>query len=333
MRKLLWALGIAAAAGLGASPAWAQWKPTKPITIIVPWAAGGATDQVTRLTAAELEEPLGQKIVIVNQPGASGSIGTKNAAEAPRDGYTWTAGAPKQLGTYKLLGLYDTDVKDWHLFVTVNIVPVVSVNPASPYKDFGDFLSALKAKPGQVSVATAGVASSGHIAMEAIAQATGLSYKHITYAGGNPAVLATVSGESEVTTQLITEQTEMLRGKRLRPLATVSDVAVELQGVGRIEPATNTITKLPNVATHFGIVIPKGVPEEVAATVEKIWTERIAKSAALKKYADEKGALFTPLAGAEAQKAVAPTIQADAWMLHAAGRTQMSPEALNIPRP
>ena len=95
MGKLILGLCIAAVAGLGASPASAQWKPTKPITIIVPWAAGGATDQVTRLTAAELEEPLGQKIVVVNQPGASGSIGTKNAAEAPKDGYTWTAGAPK----------------------------------------------------------------------------------------------------------------------------------------------------------------------------------------------------------------------------------------------
>jgi AcrR family transcriptional regulator len=75
-----------------------------PINIIVPWAAGGATDQVTRVAAGELEEALGAKIVVINQPGASGSIGTMNAMNAPRDGYTWTAGAPKQLGTYPVLG-------------------------------------------------------------------------------------------------------------------------------------------------------------------------------------------------------------------------------------
>ena len=85
-----------------------NWKPTKPITIIVPWAAGGSTDQVTRVTAAEIEKALGQKVVIVNQPGASGSIGTKNALDAAKDGYTWTAGAAQDLGTYQMLGMLDT---------------------------------------------------------------------------------------------------------------------------------------------------------------------------------------------------------------------------------
>ena len=64
----------------------------------MPWAAGGSTDQVTRVTAAELEKHIGHKVVIVNQPGASGSIGTKSALEAPKDGYTWTAGAAKDPG-------------------------------------------------------------------------------------------------------------------------------------------------------------------------------------------------------------------------------------------
>src|SRR6187401_2186400 len=110
---------LVAAAGLalvGASPvvsAQATWKPTKPITIIVPWVAGGSTDQVTRVTASEIEKALGQKVIVVNQPGASGSIGTKNALEAPKDGYTWTAGAAQDLGTYALLGMLDTKIGDW----------------------------------------------------------------------------------------------------------------------------------------------------------------------------------------------------------------------------
>ena len=99
---------LCAALASFALAASAQWAPTKPITIIVPWAAGGATDQVTRLAAAELEPALGQKVVVVNQPGGAGSIGTKNAMEAPKDGYTWTAGAAKQLGTYPLLGMLNS---------------------------------------------------------------------------------------------------------------------------------------------------------------------------------------------------------------------------------
>ena len=127
-----------------------QWKPTKPITIIVPWAAGGSTDQVTRVTAAELEKALGQKVVVVNQPGASGSIGTKNALEAPKDGYTWTAGAAKDLGTYAVLGMLDTKVGDWKLYLTVANVSTLVVNPNSPYKTPTELLDAMKAKPGAI---------------------------------------------------------------------------------------------------------------------------------------------------------------------------------------
>ena len=94
-KRLLLQTAVAAAVAFGfALPAAAQnWKPTRPINLIVPWAAGGSTDQVTRVAAAEMEKALGQTIVIVNQPGASGAIGTKSALDAPKDGYTWAAGA------------------------------------------------------------------------------------------------------------------------------------------------------------------------------------------------------------------------------------------------
>ena len=85
-RTLIQAIALGLALGTGASAmAQATWKPNKPINLIVPWAAGGSTDQITRIAAAEIEKTLGQKIVVVNQPGASGSIGSKNAWDAPRD--------------------------------------------------------------------------------------------------------------------------------------------------------------------------------------------------------------------------------------------------------
>ena len=118
----------------------ADWKPVRPINLIVPWAAGGSTDQVTRATAAELEPVLGQKIVIINQPGASGSIGTKSALDAPKDGYTWTAGAAQDLGAYETLGLLATRITDWNLFLNVANVQVISVNANSPYKTVKELL-------------------------------------------------------------------------------------------------------------------------------------------------------------------------------------------------
>jgi tripartite-type tricarboxylate transporter receptor subunit TctC len=322
------------AAALAAAPLHAQqWKPNKPVTIIVPWAAGGSTDQVTRITAAELEKHLGQKVVIVNQPGASGSIGTKSALEASKDGYTWTAGAAQDLGVYRALGMLDTNLADWHLFLSVANVPLVGVNPSTAHKSMKELLDAMKAKPGQITVATAGVTSGGHNAMEAIARAAGVQYRHVTYDGGNPAVVATVAGETQVTTQLAVEQAEMIRGKRIRPLAVVSDKPLELEGFGSVEAITRTLPQMRIPTNYFGIFIPKGVPQEVVATVERIWSGEIARSEALKKYATSRGALFAPSSGEQAQKAAMPAVQANAWLLHAGGKTKVAPDSVGIPKP
>ena len=299
-----------------ASPAAAQnWKPTRPINLIVPWAAGGSTDQVTRVTAAELEKALGQTIVIVNQPGASGAIGTKSALDAPKDGYTWTAGAAQDLGAYQSLGSVNTSIKDWHLFLNVANIQVIGVNPSRPWQNAKELLDDMKAQPGQISVATAGVTSAAHNAMDEIVKATGVKYKEVSYDGGNPAVVATVAGEADLTTQLAVEQADMIRGKRLRPLAMVSDKPLELEGYGTIPPLSDTVPGFNAPANYFGIFIPKGVPDDVVKTVERIWATNIAKSEALKKYATSRGALFNPLYGEEAQKAVFPAVQANAWNL------------------
>ena len=100
-----------------------SWKPDKPINLVVPWGAGGATDGVSRQTAMVLEGHLGQKIVIVNQPGASGSVGTKNVLDKPKKGLYWTAGAVKDLGVYKVQGLLDTTLDDLNLLTSCTTRP------------------------------------------------------------------------------------------------------------------------------------------------------------------------------------------------------------------
>lgn len=309
------------------------WRPDRPITVIVPWAAGGSTDQVTRVLAGELELALGQRIVILNQPGASGSIGKRNVWNAPHDGYTWAAGAPKMLGTYKLVGLFDTEITDWRFYLDVVTPTLVGVNPDSPYQTMADLLEAMRARPGQITVATAGVGSSGHTAIEAIAQATGLTYKHISYDGGNPAVIATVAGETEVVTQLSTEQIQMARAGRLRILAVIADTPMTLEGLGTLPAVTDWTGPLPNTLTHFGIFAPADLPPEVFATFDRIWDEHIATSEAIRAYAAERGTVMTTEYGEAARIAVAPTVQADAWSLYAAGRTIASPEEFGIPKP
>jgi tripartite-type tricarboxylate transporter receptor subunit TctC len=333
-RFFLRSVALAALAASIALPAAAQqWKPTRPINLIVPWAAGGSTDQVTRVAAAELEKALGQTIVIVNQPGASGAIGTKSALDAAKDGYTWTAGAAQDLGAYQSLGSVNTSIKDWHLFLNVANVQVIGVNPSRPWHTAKELLDDMHKRPGQISVATAGVTSAAHAAMDEIVKATGVKYKEVSYDGGNPAVVATVAGEADLTTQLAVEQADMIRGKRLRPLAVVSNKPLELEGYGTIPPLSATVPGFHAPANYFGIFIPNGVPDEVVKTVERVWAQNIAKSDALKKYATSRGALFDPLYGDEAQKAVWPAVQANAWNLFASGKTKVSPDTVGIPKP
>ena len=132
---------------LGAFTVTAQdWKPTKPIQVIVPWGAGGSTDQIVRLVAGELEAELGQKIVVVNQPGASGSVGTNTVMQAAPDGYTWASGAAGDLGCYKVLGFLDTKVTDWTLYLAAANISVISVNNYTPYQTMDQLLAAWKAR-------------------------------------------------------------------------------------------------------------------------------------------------------------------------------------------
>src|SRR5512140_323594 len=188
------------------------------------------------------------------------------------------AGAALDLGAYQALGSVNTSIKDWHLFLNVANIQVIGVNPSRPWKTAKELLDDMKARPGQISVATAGVTSAAHNAMDQIVKATGVKYKEVSYDGGNPAVVATVSGEADLTTQLAVEQADMIRGKRLRPLAVVSDRSLELEGYGVIPPLSDTLPGFTAPANYFGIFLPKGVPDEVVKTLEKIWAEQIPKS-------------------------------------------------------
>lgn len=309
------------------------WTPEQPITIIVPWSAGGATDAMVRVVASEVEDALGQSVVVVNQPGASGAIGTKNALEARKDCTIWASGAASDVGTYQVLDTLDTNLDDWHLYLTVANVGVVSVNANSPYQDFGQLLETFREEGNQISVATAGLSSAGHNAMELIAREAGIDYRHVTYEGGNPAVISTVAGETDVTTQLAGEQAEMIRGERLRPLAVMGSDPLEIEGYGTVPPVTEWLPNLEVATNYFGIWVPKGVPETCVETFNQIWANEIASSEVLQRFAAERGALFAPYYGEEAQQRAMPMVRSNAWSLYDSGEAPVNPADVGIPRP
>ena len=325
-------LGALVAGALLASPAAAEW-PDKPITMIVPYGAGGVTDQVIRVVAQELDPVLGQEIVVVNQPGASGSIGTRAVMDAPKDGYTWLSGGVRDIGTYAVVGMLDTKLEDWHAFVVASIGAVLSVNDDRPWQDVPAFLDALKATPGQIRVATAGINSSGGQALGAISTTAGVEAEQVVYDGGNPAVLATVSGETDATTQLSLEQAEMIRAGRLRALAFIGSTAMELDGIGTIPPITNWLPDLPSTENFVGVYLPEGVPAEVVAKLASVWGETLANSEALQKLCATRGCGLRPMVGDEAMTAAQPLVRTAAWGLFERNEHKVSPEELGIPKP
>jgi tripartite-type tricarboxylate transporter receptor subunit TctC len=318
-------LGGTAALALAGAVAAQDWQPSGPINIIVPWGAGGSTDQITRVTAPIIAEALGVNVVVVNQPGASGAIGTQEVLAAPRDGLTWTANAIANNATYTISGLIeDTDIDDWHIYLSVANAPLISVPADSEFEDFGQLLEAFRERGSEITVATAGVTSSGGTAIAGLAQVGGFDYRMVAYDGGGPAAIATAAGEAMVTTQLAVEQTELVRGGRLRPLAVMSDRPLVVEGVDPIPPVTEWLD-MPIAPDYFGIFIPQGVPDEVIATMDKIWQERVMTSEAIQTYAESFGAVFDPSYGAEARARAMPIV------IHEACSAVERGEAVNPP--
>ena len=265
---------------LAAAPAAAQdWKPDGPINIIVPWGAGGSTDQVTRVTAPILAEELGVSVVVVNQPGASGAIGTQAVLDAPtrrpdldrqrhrqqRDlrgqrparGHRHRRLAHLPLGRQRAADLGAGRQR------VPGLRPAARGLPRARRRDHRrDRRRHLVGR---------------HRDRRRSPRHGGFEYRMVAYDGGGPAAIATAAGEAMVTTQLAVEQTELVRGGRLRPLAVMSDQPLVVEGVDPIPPVTEWID-MPLAPDYFGIFIPRGVPDEVVATVDRIWAEQVMNS-------------------------------------------------------
>ncbi|TGG93579.1 tripartite tricarboxylate transporter substrate binding protein [Natronospirillum operosum] len=322
---------MAAVAAMGSGQAIAEWEPSNTINVIIPWGAGGSTDQVTRAVIPILEEALNNNVVPVNQPGASGATGTRGVLDGDPNGYTWTANAIANNATYAVTGLIeDTSIDDWHIYISVAHAPVVSVPSNSEFEDFGQLLEAFQERGDSISVATAGITSSGGTAIASVADAGGFDYNMITYDGGNPAITAAARGEAMVTTQLAAEQAEMIRGDRLRPLAVLSEEPLEMEGAGTIPSITEWLPDMEITPDYFGIMIPKGVPDEVISTMDRIWEDYVMTSDSLREYAQSQGAVFDPSFGEEARSRAMPTVIHEACAYVQRGEAEIDPIDIGI---
>jgi len=334
MRKAVvcFALVVIALGAFGESANAQAWKPTRPITVIVPWPAGGASDTTGRMIAGQMEQTLGQRMVIVNTPGGAGAIGTKEVWDRPHDGYTLTANATAGFVSYAVLGRMEQTHRDWTYFLPMYTPNVIAVKPDSPFKTVEDLIAAMKARPGAVTIATAGVGSSGYYFIEQFKAAAGVTYRHVPYAGGAPAVVAVASGETEMVPQLSIEVAELLRSGKLRALAVSTNEPLTIEGYGTIPSVIKAVPKFEDYGSYFGLMAPRDLPKDVLAAYEDAF-QKAAALKAVKDYATTKGGIAIAISGAKADELVERLARKEAWIMHEAGQAVKNPADLKIQKP
>ena len=168
------------------------------------------------------------------------------------------------------------------------------------------------------------------MALAALQEASGGEGRMIAYDGGGPAAIAAAGGEAQVTTQLASEQAELIKGGQLRPLAALSNQPLEITGIDPIPPITEWLPDMHTAPDYFGILIPAGAPPEVYATVDQAWQDAIMNSEEFKSYALDRGAVFDPAYGEEALEKAMPVIISEACARVDRGEAIVDPSEFGI---
>ena len=253
MKKLLIAAALAATS-------WTVHAayPERPVRLIVPWAAGGDTDNIFRPFAQVWQKHLGQTVVIANVGGASGTRGAKEAKEAPPDGYTLYAVHDYIHSTY-WAGVADVQYGDFEPICLISSTPsVLTASPKTPWKSLKELLDDAKKRPGQITVG-ATLASTSHFFPALIEKASGAKFKYVSYEGLAPRMNAILGGHVDLTDSNLTQKGKVEAGQ-LKFLA----IATEKRHPEM--PSVPTLKELGvNVVydVNRGIMVPKGTPADV----------------------------------------------------------------------
>jgi tripartite-type tricarboxylate transporter receptor subunit TctC len=244
----------------------AQTYPTKPVRIVVGFAAGGVTDILARLTGQWLSQRLGQQFIIENRPGAGGNIGTEAAMNAPPDGYTLLViAAPNAVN----MTLHEKLNFIRHIAPVASIIRtplVMEVNPSFPANTVPALIAYAKANPGKLNMASAGNGTLSHLAGELFKMMTGVNMIHIAYRGGAPAITDLLGGQVQVIFSPTPASIEFIRSGRLRALAVTtaarSEALPHLPTVGDFVPGYEA-------SGLYGIGAPKNTPIEIIENLNR----------------------------------------------------------------
>jgi tripartite-type tricarboxylate transporter receptor subunit TctC len=237
--------------------------PTKPIRIIVPFAAGGGTDLIARRAAQKLTDAWGQQVIVDNRPGAGGVVGAELGVRAAPDGYTYTLMGSSYTVNPSFYKLTFDPVNDITAIAQISQGPfIVTLNPGVAARTVKEFIALAKAKPGQLSFATSGAGSITHLSSEIFLSMAGLKMVHVPYKGTGPALIDTISGQVALLLGDAPPTIPHVKGGRLRGIAvTTGERITTLPDMPTLHEAGVTGYE---VLLWQGMIGPKGIPSAIA---------------------------------------------------------------------
>ena len=275
--------------------------PAKPITIIVPFSAGGGVDVMTRALAEKLRASLGQSVIVDNKPGSSGMIGAVAVARASGDGYTLLMATAGETAinphVYKGRMQYAPDKDFAPITLMVKVPNVVVVNPKLPIKSVDDLLAHAKANPGKVSYGTSGVGNPQHLAGELLEQMSGTKLNHIPYKGASNQLTDTAGGSLDMTFVSLAGAAPFMKSGRVRAIAITSP---KRSSLAPDLPAVSETKGLEGYALEnwFGLFAPASTPPAVIEKLNAAVAEAL-KSPDLAQKLKDLGGEPTPLTPAQ----------------------------------
>lgn len=267
----------------GAGSSAADDFPTRPIRLIVPFAAGGSTDVIARVLAESAGKKLGQPIVVENRPGAGGSIGTEAGVRAEPDGYTWLLGTTSTLAVNA--GLYP----NLNYKVETDLTPVSMIakgpfllmaSPKFPGNTLKDVIQYAKANPGKLSIASSGNGTSVHLSAELFKLMAGIDVVHVPYKGGGPALTDLMSGEVQLMINDLPPAISLIRSGKVKAIAMADTKRSSLlPDVPTFEEAG-----LPGYVSlsWFALLLPKGTPVPIVGKIRQAVESSLVGNAEIK---------------------------------------------------
>jgi tripartite-type tricarboxylate transporter receptor subunit TctC len=263
----------------------AQEFPARAVRIVVPWPPSGNVDITARTVAPALGEALGQQVIVENRAGAAGTIGSAAVAKSPPDGYTLLLGSSGTITAGPAVFKnppYDP-VRDFVAVGGIQAVPIVlTAAPKTPVSSFNEFLSRARAKPGAVSIASAGSGSSNHLAIELLMRMADVKLLHVPYKGSGPAISDLLGSQVESMMDQLTASIGHIREGRIKPLAITS------RNRSPLLPTVPTLEELGvkgyEASTFTGLFAPTGTPRPVLDRLSAALKKALANEAVRSRY-------------------------------------------------